>query len=257
MSPEADRAASESTPLLADEDERPLHYVEGQSSADSICSPGDDASQISTPKPTKGRRQIRWTTAIALLSLCLAVIAILCSGFLLPSIIKEYAEEATIFEPLALSIDSFTDTGVRARVQASIVLDANRVESQHVRNLGRMGTWVAKEIETSGETELQIYLPEYGNVLIGTAVVPPVKVNIRNGQVNTLDFLADLSAGNLSDIRVVGSDWLAGRLGQLRIRGVADLPLKSGVLNLGMQSIARSVILQGRSLYSPVLLPFF
>ena len=247
---QVDNVASESTPLLAEQGEGHPHYGDDQSPVDSPSSQ-DSASQGSASKPTKGGR-VKWTTAIFLLSLCLAVIAILCSAFLFPSIVKEYAQDAVVFEPLALSIASFTATGVRARVQASIVLDASRVKSQHVRDLGRMGTWVAKELETPGNTELHVYLPEYGNALLGTAVIPPVKVNIRNGHTNFLDFFADLTPGDLAEIKVVGSDWLAGRLGELRIKGTADVPLKSGVLDLGMQNIQKSVVLQGRSLYSPV-----
>ena len=258
MGPPTDQAdhVSESTPLLGEQGEGCPNYGDDQSPAESP-SFQDDAPQISASKPTKGGRRVKWATVIFLLSLCLAVVAILCSAFLLPSVVREYAQEAVVFEPLALSISSFTATGVRARVQASIVLDADRVKSRHVRDLGRMGTWVAKELETPRDTELHIYLPEYGNVLLGTAVIPPVKVNIRNGHANVLDFFADLTPGDLPGIRVVGSDWLAGRLGQLRIRGAADISLKSGVLDLGTQNIQKSVVLQGRSLYSPVHFPSF
>jgi hypothetical protein len=176
------------------------------------------------------------------------VIAILCLGFALPPLIQEYAQEAVVFEPLAVSIAAFTDTGVRARIQASLVLDASRVKSQHVRNLGRFGTWLGKEIE-SGQSDVQVYLPEYGNILLGTAAVPPIKVNIRNGHVNNLDFFSDLTPGDIDGIRVVGNDWLGGRLGQLRVKGLATVPVKLGMLNLGSQTISESFVLQGQSLY--------
>ncbi|KAL1960225.1 hypothetical protein VTO42DRAFT_8768 [Malbranchea cinnamomea] len=252
MSPQTDDRASESTPLLAGQEERVFGSSDDRRPiASTPSSPSPEQVPLVSPNKLaiQGRR-IRWTTVLALLSLVLAVLAVVFSGFLLPSIVREYAEEAAVVEPLALSLASFTASGVRARVQATIVLDARRVQSQHVRNLGRLGTWVAKELETTEDTELQIYLPEYGNVRLGTATIPPIKVNIRNGHVNLLEFFADLKVGDLDGLKVVGSDWLAGRLGQIRIRGTANVPLKSGVLNLGSQSISKNVVLQGQDLPS-------
>src|SRR5690606_11016204 len=137
------------------------------------------SSRNTSPKPKQAKRQTRWPTVIALLLLCSAVIACLCLGFAFPAIAKEYAQEAVVFEPHSVSIAAFTATGLRARIQAALVLDATRVKSQNVRNLGRFGTWLVSEVE-SGETEVQVYLHEHGNVLFGTATVPSIKVNIRN-----------------------------------------------------------------------------
>jgi hypothetical protein len=175
------------------------------------------------------------------------VIAILCLGFAAPAIVEEYAQQAVVFDAKDLSIDSFTADGVRARVQGTFTLDASRVRRKAVADIGRMGTWIAREIETR-ESQVKVYLPEYGNVLLGIATVPALKVNIRNNHVNTIDFLTDLEAGDVDGIRRIANDWLDGQLGSLRVQGVATVPLKSGILSLGTQRISQSMLFEGQYL---------
>lgn len=252
MSTETDHAASESTPLLTDQEDQSFRYGEDQYGEPAISDHGDhpeESPDASTRKETRQGRRVRWPTVFALVLLCLVVIAILCFGFAVPSIVKEYGQEAAVFEPVAVSIAAFTPTGVRTRIQGTFTLDAGRARSQHVRNLGRLGTWLAKEVETD-ESEVRVYLPEYGNVLVGTATVPRIKVNVRNGHVNNVDFLAELKAGDVGGIRVVGNDWLDKRFEKLRVRSTASVPLRSGWLYLGAQDISESFVLQGHSLHS-------
>ncbi|PGH07870.1 hypothetical protein GX51_01580 [Blastomyces parvus] len=231
--------ASESTPLLAHRASESIQYlgdVNGSSSP----------ARESSPSPSSTKQGTRWITrpsSIALLSLILAIITVLGLGFASPTVIKQYAETASVFKVTDVSIDSFTSDGVQARVQGSFVLDASRVSSKFVRDFGRLGTWLAREIETD-ETDVQVYLPEYGKVLLGTATIPPIRVNIRDGHMNTIDFLTDLKAGDIAGVRVVANDWLQGRLGQLRVRGVASVRLRSGILYLGSQTISESFVFQ-------------
>ncbi len=193
----------------------------------------------------KGQR--RWASVIALSFLTLVVIAILCLGFAAPAIVEEYAQHAVVFEPTDLSINSFTATGIRARVQGTFKLDASRVQKKTIADIGRFSTWIAKEVETK-ESDVQVYLPEYGNVLLGLARVPPIKVNIRNNHVNTIDFLTDLEPGDVDGIRRIANDWLDGRLRSLRVQGMATVPLKSGIFSLGTQKISQSILFEGQSL---------
>jgi hypothetical protein len=195
----------------------------------------------------KRNRRYRWASIAALFCLSLAVIAILCLGFAAPAIVEEYAQQAVVFEPTNLSIDSFTAAGVRARVQGTFTLDASRVQKKSVADIGRIGTWIAKEIETR-ESDVKVYLPEHGNVLLGVAAVPPLKVNIRNNFVNVIDFFTDLEPGDVNGIRQIANDWLDGRLGSLRVQGVATVPLKSGIFNLGTHRISQSMLFEGQSL---------
>jgi hypothetical protein len=190
----------------------------------------------------------RWPSLVAVVVLGLIVIGIILGAFFAPTAVEEYAKQALIIEPTNLSIDHFTSTGVVARVQANFRMDASRVKNEHIRNVGRFGTWLAKQVE-SQESKVEVYLPEYGNILIGTAVVPKVVVDIRNGHTTAIDFLTALEPGDVEGIRQVANDWLEGRLDQIRVLGKADVGLKSGLISLGSQTISESLVFEGQSLY--------
>jgi hypothetical protein len=241
----------ENTPLLSRSDDTPRYDGADDEDEDRIPSPAATSlrslqkGQGST-KSTKGGR--RWPTVVAVVVLGLVVLGLIAGAFFTPAIVEEYAKEALVLEPTNLSIDSFTATGVRARVQALFRMDASRVKNKHVRNIGRFGTWIARKVE-SQESKVEVYLPEYGNILVGTAAVPQVVVDIRNGYTTPIDFLTDLEPGDVEGIRQVANDWLEGRLGQIRVLGKADVGLKSGLISLGTQSISESLEFEGQSLY--------
>lgn len=238
--------SGESAPLLSrDEDHRnygdaPVHDESPSAAASSLRS-------IQNGGPTKGKSSRRWPTIIALTILGLVVIVILCLGFAAPEVVEEYAREAMVLEPTDLSIDSFTSTGVRARIRGDFTLDGSRVQKKPVRDLGRAGTWIARAVE-SKRSKVKVFLPEYGDLLLGTADVPPLVVDISDGHTTHLDFLSDLAAGDLDGIRRMANDWLEGRIGDLTVRGVADVPLKSGIFGLGTQSLAETIMFKGEYL---------
>ena len=238
-------ASEETTPLLSrQDDDEPVSYSGPPNGAASPAAASLQSIQDNFEGSEKSNR--RWATIISLSVLSAFVIAILGLGFAAPAIIEEYAKEALVVEPTSLSIDSFTPTGVRARIQADFVLDGSRVQKRSVRDLGRVGTWIASEVE-SGQSEVEVYLPEYGNLLLGTATIPPIKVTIRDGHYTHLDFLADLEPGDIAGLRRIANDWLDGRLGSLSVRGVASVPLKSGLFRLGKQILSQSLLFQGES----------
>ncbi|TEY43635.1 hypothetical protein BOTCAL_0366g00100 [Botryotinia calthae] len=240
----------ESSPLLAQSDDTPRYDGEDpEDEDDRIVSPAAESLRsIHNRESGKSANEgLRWPTIFAVTMLFLAGIVILICAFIAPAIVQEYAKESLVIEPTNLSIDSFTANGVKARVQVNFKMDASRVKNNAVRSIGRLGTWIAKEIE-SQESNVEVYLPEYDNLLIGTAVVPKVVVNIRNGVVTPIDFVTDLKAGKVDGLRQVANDWLEGRLGQLRVLGKADVTLKSGLLPLGSQSISESMIFEGNDI---------
>jgi hypothetical protein len=198
--------------------------------------------------PGSKKEGSRWPTFIAVAVLGLIIIGIILGAFFAPAAVEEYAKQALVIEPTNLSIANFTNKGVTARVQANFRMDALRVKNEHIRNVGRFGTWLAHQVE-SEESKVQVYLPEYGNILIGTAVVPKLVVNIRNGHTTAIDFLTDLEPGDVEGIRRVANDWLEGRLDQIRLLGKADVGLKSGLISLGSQTISESLVFEGQSLY--------
>ena len=240
-------ASEETTPLLSTQtdDNVPNDGHSTNSAPSSPAARSLKSIQESFEGNSKGQR--RWASLFALSILTLVTIAILCLGFAAPAIVEEYAQQAAVFEPTNLSIDSFTTRGVTVRVQGTFTLDASRVQRKSIADIGRLGTWIAKEIE-SRESDVKVYLPEYGNTLLGIAIVPPLKVNIRQKFVNTIDFLTDLEPGDVSSIHRVANDWLDGRLDSLKLQGVATVPLKSGILGLGTQTISQSILFEGQSL---------
>ena len=210
---------------------------------------GSDSPAASWLRHIQGRSESkgkprRWPTVVALTILTAVILAILGLGFAAPTVVEQYAKEAMVFEPTGLSIDSFTSNGVRARIQGDFTLDGSKVRRKSVRDLGRAATWMAAAVE-SKESVVQVHLPEYGNLLLGFAVVPPIAVSIRDGVTTHIDFLCDLHAGNRAGIRRMAKDWIEGRIGSLSVRGVADVPLKSGIFGLGTQRLSETVVFTG------------
>ncbi|KAJ5150750.1 uncharacterized protein N7500_010939 [Penicillium coprophilum] len=231
--------SSESTPLLhRREDELIYGTRQGLSRSSSFASqnPPEDAA-------IKRRSHVPWPTVISLALLTLSVLTILVLAFAAPAAVKEYAQQAAIFKPTAVSIDSTTSEGVRARVQGDFVMDSGRVKTKSVRGIGRLATWIAREVET-GPSNVEVYLPEYGNVLVGIASLPSIKVNIRNGHHTHVDFLTDLEAGDIRGIHAIAIDWIEGRLGRLSVKGKATMHLKSGLITLGTQILTDYIIIE-------------
>lgn len=237
--------SDESTPLLSREDNHRDH-ARRRAHDEASSAAASSLRSLQNIGSGKGSKYRRWPTVIALTIMGLVIIVILCLGFAAPAVMEEYAKQAMVFEPTSLSVDSFTSTGVRARIQGDFTLDGSRVRKKAVRDLGRAGTWIARAVE-SKRSKVQVYLPEYDNLLLGAADVPPITVNIRDGHTTHIDFLSDLAAGDLDGIRRMANDWIEGRIASLSVRGVADVPLKSGIFSLGTQSLTETVMFSGMS----------
>lgn len=230
--------SSESTPLLHRRNDEIVTYGTERRLSESGLAV-DDAP--------KSRSRVPWPTVISLAALTTAILAILIFAFAAPAIVKEYAQQAAVFKPTALSIDSTTEDGVRARVQGDFVMDAGRVQTKSMRDIGRFMTWIAREVET-GESDVTVYLPEYGNILVGNAHLPSIKVSIRNGHQTHVDFQTNLTAGDIKGLHSIARDWIEGRLARLSVRGKATLHLKSGIIGLGTQTVTDTVTFEGGSL---------
>lgn len=237
------KGSEESTPLMSREDNR-QNYGNAPPEGTARSTAASSLRSLQGGGSKKGKGSRRWPTIIALTILTIVLFAILGLGFAAPAVAERYAKEAMVFEPTDLSIESFTSSGVRARIQGDFRMDASRVKKKAVRDLGRAGTWIARAAE-SKSTEVDVFLPEYGDILLGSALVPPIVVNIRNGHTTHVDFITDLTAGDLGGIRLVANDWLDGRLDQLRVRGNADVSIKSGIFSLGTQTLSESIVFKG------------
>lgn len=237
--------SEESTPLLSREN-NDREYGSPPPNRDAPSPIPTPPRSIQEGDEDTGKSTRRWPTIVALSLLGLIVITILSLGFAAPAVVEEYAKQAMVFEPTDLSVDSITSSGVKARVRGDFTMDAARVHKKPVRDLGRVGTWIAKAVE-SKPSKVDVYLPELGNVWLGTAFIPRVVVDVRNGHTTHIDFLTDLEPGDVNGIRSVAKDWIDGRLGQLRVQGRAEVGLKSGLFNLGTQSFSEALLFKGQS----------
>lgn len=198
-----------------------------------------------TPSSTRKRHTLlrRGPSILALLLLCLLAVLIMVFVFFAPSVLERYAREALVFKPQSLSIDSFTSTGVRARVQGNVMLDSSRVADANTRRFGKFGTWMARYAET-GEAEVEVSLPEVGGSVVGSAWVPGVVVDVRDGRRTAVDVVAEVEAGDKEEIRRVVGDWVEGRLGRVRVRGEVEVPIKSGLISLGRQTVRQEMVVE-------------
>lgn len=179
--------------------------------------------------------------------LALLSIGVISVAFVVPAAVEEYAKEAAVLEPTNLSLESITADGLRARIQANFRLDGSRVKNDHVRRVGRVATWVVRGLGTE-KTKISVYLPEYDNTLLGTAAVPPLAISIVDGHNTAVDFVADLVPGDAEGIRAIANEWLEGRLGTLRVHGIADIQIKSGIIPLGTHTVSEYLTFEAKKL---------
>ncbi|KAK8130120.1 hypothetical protein PG999_002500 [Apiospora kogelbergensis] len=242
-----DNNSGETTPLLSSTTDTPRYdgdNDEPDNEAASIRSRLSDGSSTQSPKKGSTRR---WPSFIAMGVLGLTVIAIIALAYIVPDAVQEYAKQAAVVEPTSLSLESITAEGLRARIQATFRLDGARVANDHVRRVGKAATWVANQLGTE-ETSIVVTLPDYKDLLLGTATVPPLLIHLKDGDVTNFDFITDIVPGNMEGIRSIANEWLEGRLDKVRLRGKADLALKSGLLPLGTHSVAESLVFEAKKI---------
>ncbi|KAI0874967.1 hypothetical protein GGS24DRAFT_457486 [Hypoxylon argillaceum] len=238
----------ESTPLLSSTSATPGNDGDDDEPArdeDNTSLQSHYSCENSTRSTAKKGR--RWPSVIAMGVLGCVAIAIIILAFIVPDAVQEYAQQAAVIEPTSLSIDSITPDGVRARIQANFQLDGSRVKNGHVRRIGRASTWVANQL-SSEKANIDVYVPDYSNMLLGSADIPPLVISLRDGTTTHFDFLADIRPGNVEGMRMIANDWLDGRLERLRLKGKTNLSLKSGFLPLGMHAVSETLVFEASNI---------
>jgi len=219
--------ASENTPLLSNS------HSNGHLDPESSSQP-----------PSTTKRRLRWPSLVALVALSSTAILVMLLGFFVPDAMQKYAMEATTVNIRSV-IPEFTDTGARARVKVAFSLQSHKVRSSNVRNLGVLGTWIARQVE-SGESRVDVHLPDYGDAILGTAVVPPLKVSIVDGRETDLDFYTDLiPPKDIAPLRILFDDWVKGSLDHIQVAGDIEIALRSGIIRLPTQNIVQTINLNG------------
>lgn len=235
-----DNTPNESSPLLA---------TRRDSGADGDHDDHHDDESLAQPtKDEAPHRKRRWPSLIAMVIMATLVVVVMVLGFVVPPAVQQYIENAVVLEPTDLTVESLTTDGVRARMKATFQLDGSRVKDENARRIGRIATSVMRKLGTA-ETRLRVHLPHYDNALVGTAALPPITLNLVDGQVTNLDFVTEFAPGDTDTMRKIVNEWLKGNLDQLKVTGATAVSLKSGIFPLGTHDISESMVFEGQSLY--------
>lgn len=245
---------TEATPLLARSTS--MARYDGDQSSVKDATPAEDlqaaasarSSSISSSIRLKRASRLGLPSIIACTILITLIIVIMLGAFFVPAAVEEYAKQAAVLEPTNLSLESITATGVQARVRANFRLDGSRVEQDMSRRIGRVATWVVGKLGTD-ETLVSVYLPEHENILLGTAALPPLTIDVVDGHSTAVDIITELALGDADGIRMVANTWLDGKLDRVRLVGKADISLRSGGIPLGTHGVVESFIVEGQALY--------
>ncbi|KAG6161185.1 hypothetical protein E4U23_001668 [Claviceps purpurea] len=196
---------------------------------------------------SKSKQKWRWPSLIAMIVMGTLVVIVMVLGFVVPPAVQTYVENAAVLEPTDLSVESLTADGVRARVKGTFKLDGSRVHDDNARRIGRIATGIMRQLSTE-ETKLRLHLPHFDNALVGSAMLPPITLQLVDGQVTDLNFVADFVPGDTETARKVVNEWLQGKLQHLKVTGATALSLKSGILPLGTHDISESMVFEANEL---------
>ncbi|OAA43818.1 hypothetical protein NOR_04393 [Metarhizium rileyi] len=211
--------------------------------------PGHGISQNPPHKGEAPRRKLRWPSLVAMVTMATLVIVVMVLGFVVPPAVQQYIENALVLEPTDLTVESLTANGVRARMKATFQLDGSRVKDENARRVGRLATGIMRQLGTA-ETQLRVHLPHYDDALVGTAALPPITLNLVDGQVTHLDFVTEFAPGDTETIRKIANEWLHGNLDTLMVTGASAVSLKSGIFPLGTHDISESMVFEANELPS-------
>jgi hypothetical protein len=224
----------------------PQHEDPGPSESTPLLSEGGASghggrSRTASTTSHKAPKKRRFTASLAaILLLSLVMILIILFGFFVPDVMRAYAVQAATFHIYGVEPELTAD-GARARIRGSFGMSSANVKSGHVRNLGVLGTWITRQVET-GKANVEVRLPDYDNALLGNAVVPPIKVSIVDGKTTDFDFETELiPPKSIEALRAVADDWLFNKLHYLRIAGATKVKLTSGLLVLPSTTIQQTI----------------
>lgn len=236
---------AETTPLLnssTSHDSERLQPSNRSHTSGRSHGPGDEEQRKNGKKKKGWERQ---PSTLALLLLCIAATFIVILCFITPATVEEYAKDAVQFTPEQLAVDEFTSDGARIDVRGDIAVDAKRVRKGFTRTVGRVATWIFGKVK-SGHGDVEVLVPEFGDMVLGTAKVPPMVVNIRNGHTTAVAFKSEVKPGPASDLKMLADDWIKGRLGNLNVKGKIAVPLTVGLIPVGETRLSRTFEVQSK-----------
>ena len=186
-----------------------------------------------------------WWTLISIAILLVITVNIIVFAFVIPSATQNYAAQATTYSLRNVEVQEFTDSGVIANAQVNITIDASRVSSRGIRNLGLFTTRIFKHIYTQ-PCLVSILLPQYNGAQVALVALPALTLDIRNRHVNILDIVSNVTITDNSLAVQLAGDFLAGRREEIQAIGETDVHIKAGIIPLGRHHVRQPVTIQGR-----------
>jgi hypothetical protein len=186
-----------------------------------------------------------WWTIISIAILLVLTINIIIFAFIIPSATETYAKEATTYSLSNIEIQSYTDSGIIANAQVNVTIDASRVSSNGIRNLGIFTTNIFKHVYTK-PCLVSVLLPQYNGAQVALVGLPALKLDVRNRHINILDIVSNVTITDDSLAVQLAGDILAGRRHEIQTIGETDVHIKVGIIPLGRHHVRQEVIIQGR-----------
>lgn len=195
----------------------------------------------------------RWPSIVALMLLCLSCMVILAVGFFAPAVGERYAREAVTFEYRNATLVALESDGAAIRVVGDVRVDAKRVQSNTVRNFGRIATWFVRKVSV-GAAKVEVFALDWhhDSDLLGTVLTPPMEVGIGNGVVTTVDVVMRARPGSLELIKALVAAYFKADLWRLRVEGRTEVDLHAGLIPLGVQPLREQITFEGRKRHQPL-----
>src|SRR5271170_3807130 len=186
-----------------------------------------------------------WWTIVSIAILLVITVNIIVFAFVIPSAAQSYATQATTYSLQNIEVQSYTDDGVIAKAQVNVTIDASRVPSKVIRNLGLFTTNLFKHVYTQ-PCLVAVLLPQYNGAQVALVALPALQFDVRNKHVNLLDIVSNVTITDNSLAIQLAGDFLAGRRQEIQTIGETDVHIKAGIIPLGRHHIRQQVIIQGR-----------
>jgi len=186
-----------------------------------------------------------WWTIVSIALLLVMTINIIVFAFVIPSATQNYAMQATTYSLQNIEIQNFTDDGIISKAQVNITVDASRVPSRGIRNIGLFGTNIFKHVYTEA-CNVTILLPQYNGAQVAFALIPPLTIDVRNMHTNILDIVANVTVTDEAVAVQLAGDILSGKRQEIETIGETDVHIKAGIIPLGTHHIRQQVIVKGR-----------
>lgn len=186
-----------------------------------------------------------WWTIISIAILLVITINIIVFAFLIPSAIQTYAAEATTYSLSNVEGQEFTDSGVIVNAKVNITIDASRVSSNGIRNLGLFTTKIFKHVYTQ-RCLVSIVLPQYNGAQVALVALPALKIDVRNRHVNILDIGSSITITDHTLAVQLAGDYLSRKREEIQAIGETDVYIKAGIIPLGRHHVRQQVTIQGR-----------